>query len=947
MPLPEASAAQASRPGASVPAQTEPQDDLICPAEQIIDLDALWSGLQIALDQTTSPRDDGPNRAPQDIRAIAVPHLQKAQKNGRDVIAAAFAQNPRGARKLVKAYAHLTDGLIRTIWRLVTIYSHPAPNPTASERLAVLAAGGYGRAEMAPQSDVDLLFLTPYKITPWAESVIESMLYILWDLRLKVGHSSRTIRDCLRLGRTDFTIRTALLELRVLDGDVDLGQELMARLWSDLFIGTSQEFIEAKLAEREERHKKQGGQRYVLEPNVKEGKGGLRDLQSLFWIAKYVHRVDRTGDLVAVGVFTADEHAAFEEAETFLWAVRSHLHLITGREMDQLTFDMQLDVADRMEYSDHGGRRAVEHFMQDYFRHATRVGELTRILLTAMEASHLKSEPMLAGLFRRRRKVNPPYDVRQNRLVVADEKAFLAEPKRLLSIFEEALRTGLLLHPNAMRLIAANLHLIDDDMRRNKDSAKVFLDLLLRHGNPERALRRMNELGVLSAFIPEFEPIVAMMQFNVYHHYTVDEHTIQCISVLAQIERGELVEELPIASRVLKEGVNRRIIYMALLLHDIGKGRSEDHSILGARMARSICPRLNLKKDETETVEWLVRYHLLMSDMAQKRDLSDPRTVRDFAKAVKTRKRLDLLTVLTVCDIRGVGPNTWNNWKAVLLRTLYHHTAEALEHGLEELNRENRGNAAKKSLRAALTDWSAADLRKETARHYPPYWQGLQTSTHVVIAELLHGLGDDEVKLDLTPDTDRDATRACFALADHPGIFTRVTGALALVGANVVDARSYTSKDGFATSVFWIQDGDGSPYEVGRLPRLRTMLHKILMGEVLARDALKSRDKVKKRESGFRFPTSVMFDNEGSDIYSIIEVDTRDRPGLLHDLSRTLAEANLYVASAVIATYGAQAVDTFYVKDMFGLKIHAKSKQTTLERKLREAILAGAERAKG
>ncbi|MBA83689.1 MAG: [protein-PII] uridylyltransferase, partial [Rhodobacteraceae bacterium] len=367
--------------------------------------------------------------------------------------------------------------------------------------------------------------------------------------------------------------------------------------------------------------------------------------------------------------------------------------------------------------------------------------------------------------------------------------------------------------------------------------------------------------------------------------------------------------------------------------------------VVGARIARKVCPRLGFNRTDTETVEWLVRYHLLMSDMAQKRDLSDPRTLRDFAKAVKTRKRLDLLAVLTVCDIRGVGPGTWNNWKAMLLRQLHKETSQALEHGLEDLNRENRGAEARRQLRESLDGWDPALLRQETSRHYPPYWQGLDLKTHVIFANQLRDIPDDEVRIDLHLDEDRDATRACFAMIDHPGIFSRLSGALALVGANVVDARTYTSKDGYATAVFWIQDADGHPYEQARLPRLRQMIQKTLKGEVIATEAMKSRDKIKKRERAFRVPTSITFDNEGSEIYTIIEVDTRDRPGLLFDLTRTLANNNVYIASAVIATYGEQVVDTFYVKDMFGLKFHSAAKQKSLERKLREAIDKGVERA--
>jgi len=913
-----------------------PDEALICPPEQICDIAALDRRLAEELAEQSDPRE---------IRALTVKALTDVLKVGNAALKGALAEAPRDARSYVSAQTWLTDIVVTGALNVVLRHLHPNPAPTEGQRMALLAVGGYGRAEMAPQSDVDLLFLTPYKVTGWAESVIESTLYILWDLKLKIGHSSRTIEDCIRLGREDITIRTALLEQRYLTGNAVLARELKERLSKELFKGTHAEFLEAKLAERAERHQKQGGQRYMLEPNVKEGKGGLRDLQTLYWIAKYIYGVEKAAELVRHGFFTQAEYQNFRDAETFLWAVRCHMHHLTGRAVDQLTFDLQPEVAERMGYSDQGGRRAVEIFMQAYFRHATQVGELTRVFLTGLEARHIKRAPGLLGLLRRRKKVKPEYKVDLNRLNIADPDSFLETPLNLLRIFEEGLRTGLLIHPDAMRLVAANLHLIDADLRENPEAVRIFLDMLLKHGNPERALRRMNELGVLGAFIPEFEPIVAMMQFNVYHHYTVDEHIIQCISTLAQIERKELIEELPVSSSILDAGVNRKVLYVALLLHDIGKGRPEDHSIVGAQIARRVAPRLGLNAEDCETVEWLVRYHLLMSDVAQKRDIGDPRTVRDFAKAVKTKKRLDLLTVLTVCDIRGVGPGTWNNWKAMLLRRLHADTTEALEKGAEALNRSHREDEAKRALREALPDWSRSDLRAETARHYGPYWQGLATKTHVVFARLLRDLGESEIRIDLHPDIERDATRACFALADHPGIFSRLAGALALVGANIVDARTYTSKDGYATAVFWIQDSEGHPYEEERLPRLRKTIERTFAGEVIATQALKDRDKVKKRERQFRVPTNIVFDNEGSDIYTIIEVDTRDRPGLLYDLTRTLAANNIYIASAVIATFGVQVVDSFYVKDMFGLKLHTKPRQEALERKLRAAIEAGAQRA--
>lgn len=914
----------------------EQRDDLVCPADQIIDAEKLIVQLASA---TENYNDEA------DLRRQTAAILLEHRKAGMAAIEAAFRSDPLAALPTRRAYCWLADCLVTCTFAVASQILHPKISSTDDEALALLAVGGYGRGEMAPQSDIDLLFLMPKHITPRAKSVIEAMLYILWDLHLKVGHSSRTLSDCLKLGAEDFTIRTALLEQRFLVGDKAPAATLAKRLKSELFQGTETEFVAAKLTERDERHERQG-ERYVVEPNVKEGKGGLRDLQSLYWIAKYVHHVESIEELVQLAVFRPEEYDRFQKAENFLWAVRCHLHLVTGRPNEQLTFDLQVEVADRMGYQDKSGRRAVEHFMQDYFRNATRVGDLTRIFLTKLEAMHTKPEPLLQRIFSRKPRVKDGYQVIHGRLAVLDEATFLSNPLNLLRVFEEGLRTGMLIHPDAMRLVTANLHLIDDSLRENREAQQIFLDLLLKHGNPERALRRMNELGVLAAFLPEFEPIVAMMQFNMYHSYTVDEHTIQVISNFSRIERLELEEELPISTEILRDGVDRKVLMVAMLLHDIGKGRDQDHSVLGAQIARKVAPRLGLNRNDCDTVEWLVRYHLLMSDMAQKRDIADPRTVRDFAKAVQTVKRLDLLTVLTVCDIRGVGPDTWNNWKAALIRALYRQTRHALEEGMEALNRENRGTEAKKTLRAELHGWDKKDIKHETGRHYPPYWQGLHVTAHVVFANMLRGLGNDEIRIDLHPDDDRDATRVCFVVADHPGIFSRMCGALALVGANIVDARTFTSKDGYATAAFWVQDAEGSPFEASRLPRLRKMIERTLAGEVIAGEAIQTRDKLKKRERAFRVPTSITFDNEGSEIYTIIEVDTRDRPGLLYDLTRTLANSNVYIASAVIATYGEQVVDTFYVKDMFGLKFYTESKQKTLENKLRTAISEGAERAR-
>jgi [protein-PII] uridylyltransferase len=817
-----------------------------------------------------------------------------------------------------------------------------------------VAVGGYGRGEMAPFSDVDLLFLRPWKQTAWGESVIETALYLLWDLKLKVGYAVRTPDDCLRLARSDMTIRTALLEKRLLWGDPAPLAQLDQRLWRELFEKTGLEFAEAKLAERDQRHGRNGGSRYLVEPNVKEGKGGLRDLQTLYWIAKYLHRAQTVGELVAEGALTQDEVATFSSAERFLWTVRCWLHWTAGRAQEQLSFDLQVEVARRMGYADVEGRRGVELFMQDYFRAAKDVGDLTRWFCAVLEGRQKKTRRDLGALRRAfglggaATPLTDGFVLRDGRVDVADPALFERRPIAMLQLFAEGLRTGALLHPNAMRQVAASLDRVDDALRADREANAIFLKLLAHSKDPERALRRMNECGFLGRFIPEFGRVVAMMQFNMYHSYTVDEHTIMAVAGLRRLRDGELIAELPLTSEIIKAGVDMEVLSVALFLHDVGKGLPEDHSVVGAQIARDLCPRLGLDARQCELVEWLVLHHLLMSDVAQKRDISDPRTVRDFADVVRSPERLRLLLVLTVCDIRAVGPTVWNNWKAQLLRHLFYDTRALLTGGAERLSRADRVEEAKQAVRAALADWPAEAIEAELSRHYPPYWLGLDAGAHVAHARMAREAGEGGVAIRVDPEPERDATRVLILMADHPGLFSRMAAAMALARASIVDARTFTTADGMATSAFWIQDADGGAYAPDQFGRLRETIRRALSGEIAPRKALAERRRsVRKRERAFESPTRITFDNDASDIYTVIEVDTRDRFGLLYDLTGALAHANINIFSAVVATYGEQAVDVFYVKDLFGLKIRSAAKQQAIARKLREAIDSAAAQALG
>ena len=871
--------------------------------------------------------------------------------SGQQRVRAAFEATPLSGVTAGKALTSLQDHVISGLFA-EGARNFPLPHPTSSERIAVVAVGGYGRGVLAPGSDIDLLFLTPYKRTGWTESMIETVLYGLWDFKQKVGHATRSANDCLRLAREDMTIRTSLLETRLICGDADLYAGMRTRLRGELFAETGAEFATAKLEERRQRHDRVGGTRYMLEPNIKEGKGALRDLHSLFWIGKYLYRVEGSADLIEHGVFTRQEHTRFQEAERFLWTVRFWLHYLSKRSQEQLSFDKQVEIAERMGYAGDEGQSAVERFMGDYFSIAKEVGDLTRIFCAALEAQQITPKRRTSrGFFGFFGNDDSGEDaavrLEHGRLLVNDPAIFRERPIEILRVFRTAVETNGTIHPITLKLIRRNLALLDG-LRDDPDAAALFLEMLCESDHPERGMRLMNEAGVLGRYMPEFGRIVCMMQFNMYHHYTVDEHTIRAVGNLALIERGELADDMPMATRIMGAPINRRVLYIALLLHDIGKGLPEDHSIVGARIAEEVCPRLGLSEAETEKVVWLVRHHLLASDTAQKRDLADAKTIKDFADVMQSREMLNMLFVLTACDIRAVGPGVWNNWKAQLLRTLYSETLAVLTagHGALSESRRDRIEQAKDDLRVRLAGWDDAWLDGFLDRHYPPYWLGLDDDAHEIHARILRDKKDDAPAIDVSGDAGRAATRLSMAMGDHPGLFSRVAGAISLAGGSIVDARTFTTNDGLALSTFWLQDRDGETYDdPDRLRRLRQTILKVLKGDIRPYLALQEREEaaLSAPERNFHVEPEVSFDNTASELFTVIEVTGRDRLGLVHDLAHAITSQRISIFSAVIATYGERAVDTFYVKDLFGLKITSEARQRTITAVLKTVLAGDAE----
>lgn len=820
--------------------------------------------------------------------------------------AARRAESATDGAEAARLYAEAADALLTTLWRFTTEQVHPA----SDERLTLLAVGGYGRGVLAPFSDLDLLFLRPGRaISPRAQAVVEFVHYVLWDLGLKVGSAFRSIGETLALARDDMTVRTTLLEARVLAGDVGLGESLLKRFRSAVARADTRPFIAAKMAERDARLQKTGAVRYRVEPNVKDGKGGLRDLNTLFWIARSLAPDSERGQAALEGLLTPRELRSFREAIGFLWRVRILLHLVAGRPEEKLTFDFQPEIARRMGWRGRGDELAVERFMRRYFQVAREVGALTRAVSAQLESrQQKKAEGLARGLSRliRRRRVRLAFDglaVEEGRLTVTGANVFARDPARLLLLFVEADRLDLDLHPDAFAAVIRSLPLVTPALRRDPRAAEAFLTVLAHGQRPYRVLSIMNETGLLGRFLPEWGRIVGQTQFNMYHAYTVDEHTLQAVGVINDIARGKLKADHPASTAIVPRIADLEALMLAMLLHDVGKGGDRGQLEDGAIAARRACERLGVDPRRIELVVWLVRHHLLMSDYAQKRDVSDPSTVRAFAEAVGDPERLRMLMVLTVADIRAVGPGVWNGWKGQLMRALFEAT-EALFRG-DAVTRED-----------PLADHPAL---VERARREGAAVEALPA----------------EGPLEAT-------AQVAVATWDRPGLFADLAVTLSMAGADVVGARLATADDGTALDVFEIQDGAGEPYG-RREPRRLAILVKALERAALkgARARAVEAPRVSARRAVFDVRPVVRIDADTGTSAVVVEVSGADRPGLLADLARTISAHRYSTRSAHVASFGERAVDGFYITDADGRK---PTDQARLEA-LRAALLEVLDRA--
>ena len=816
----------------------------------------------------------------------------------------------------------LIDSMLRVVFK--KIY-HKIFNNT-DYIFSIIAVGGYGRGELAPCSDLDLLFLLPNNLkineSKHAEEVIQFILYILWDLGYSVGHSTRTIDDCIEKSKLDLTISTALLEKRFIVGNEDVFSLLNDKF--TLFIKNTKtlKFVEAKLVESELRHKRFGGSRYVVEPNVKDGKGGLRDLHTLIWISKFAYKVDSVSKLINMGALSKKEAASFAESQRFLLSVRCHLHYRAFREDDRLAMDAQLDLAKTMNFKNTITQKDVERFMKRYFLATKTVGSLTRIFCAAIETEFDKPLRLSFLSFKKKEDVYP-FDIELGRLFVKNKEVLSENPVNIIKLFNISHNKNIDIHPKTLRYLTSLQRLINYEVRNDFDANKMFLDILTSDKDSTRTLRLMNESNILGKFIPEFQKIVGLMQFDMYHSYTVDEHTIFTISNLYSLKNGEFKNFAPLASKVILEISSKKCLFVAMLLHDIAKGRKGDHSENGSLIASVVCPRLGLSKEETKTVEWLILYHLLMSKTAFRYELGDARVIKSFVDKVKSVERLKLLLVLTVADIKGVGPEIWNDWKGSLITELYSKSFDMLQKdNVNELIKTPKKSFENFLVENGLTN---SDAKQYCSYYYDNYWEIFNLSRIINHYEIFRNMYKDskKFKVHLFDESKLKATELLVIAPDHHGLFSLISGLVSASGYDVVNAKIITRSDGYALDTFFIQNKNRQPIiEEHSKKKLLKIISQGLEGNFNVEKALNKRwEEIPARFRAIKAPTRVIIDNNMSDEYSILEIKCKNAPGVLYRITKVITSLGLQINTANVSTYGDRVVDIFYIKDAFGSKI--------------------------
>ena len=822
---------------------------------------------------------------------------------------------------LVSHHAAFIDQILQQAWQ--------DKLGQARSEIALVAVGGYGRGELHPHSDIDLMILAPEAVLRAHGEQLEAFLLLLWDIGLEVGHSVRTLADCIEQARADITVATNLMEARLLCGPQELF-EAMREQTSQRHVWPGRDFFRAKWEEQIARHRKFHDTAFNLEPNIKEGPGGLRDIQTIGWVAKRHFGAETLADLLRHGFLNEDEYQALERGQTFLWRVRYGLHILAKRREDRLLFDHQRKLAELFGYQDKDSRLAVEHFMKDYYRSILELGRLNEMLLQLFQ-----EEILYANEPGEIHPLNSRFQSRHGFVEVTTPQIFRRYPFALLEIFlilaqNPALRG---VRAGTIRLLRQHRHLIDEKFRADLRCRSLFMELLRQPQGITHELRRMNRYGILAAYLPVFGQVVGQMQHDLFHVYTVDEHTLFVVRNLRRFMVAEFHHEFPLCSRISQQLPKPELLYIAGLFHDIAKGRGGDHSVLGAEEAETFCQQHGLSEYDTHLVTWLIRHHLLMSTTAQRKDISDPEVINRFACEVGNKHYLDYLYLLTVADIRATSPTVWNSWKDALLAELYHSTHKALRRGLSnpvaegELIAEHMQEALRILALQRVPEASARALWQRIEQDYFLRYNGAEIAWHTQ-GILAHGNSEEPLIL-VRQQTERGGTEIFLYTPIRLNQFTTSTSLLDQMGLNIVSARIIPSTDNYTLDTYIVLEADGQPiHGQYRLQEIHQQLYQLLSQPEQAAPPVQRQ--MARQLKHFNIQTRVLFHEDPNQEHSIMEVITSDRPGLLTRIARAMATCEVRLKTAKIATFGERVEDIFFITDQQGRPLSDEGQQRCL-----------------
>jgi [protein-PII] uridylyltransferase len=850
-------------------------------------------------------------------------------------------QQGAGGREVVRQATALTDCLIQALYAAAAAGLAHAN----FEGNALIALGGYGREQLNPRSDIDIMFFYTGKGREFSERLAERMLYLMWDLGLDVGYSVRGARDCLDMAERDLTARTALLDSRFLSGSPAAYKEYEQQVLHKVLGWNGKKYILDKIEENNKRLKKYGSSVYLLEPNIKEGEGGLRDLHTALWIAQIRYKARSLQELVLKGVITEREQQEFDRALDYLWRIRNELHYLSNGKNEQLRFDQQEKIARFLGYKDNRKAPAVEQFMQDYYAHATHVELISSRLITKAAQDYQRSFGPAVHASRRplRRRLEDGFYLYAGELGIDRRQLFEEHPALMMRAFLLAQIHQAKFSLQVKTLVRDHLHLINDRVRRSREMVEDFKAILRGTERVADTLLLMHHLRFLNHFIPEFGRIYCKVQHDAYHIYTVDVHTLFAIRELTRLWQGEYAETLPTLTRVGLDIEKRELLLLALLFHDIGKGEGKDHCNKGADLIPTLARRLGLHKEDSERLEFLVRNHLKMAHISQRRDLHDDKLIMQFARQMGSSENLKMLFLLTFADIKAVGPDVWTAWKGLLLTELYERTFDILERG--DFYLEKRSEKVRNRKRRVVTllqdDFGERAVKERLKMMSTRYLLAHRSNVIAEHIRMIFGARGRTLGFKAENESEAGYTELTIATLDMPGLFNMITGVLTALGINILGARIYTQSDGVVLDILQVCDAQGEPLtRKDKLQAIEEQMAAVFEGRAMVEELVRKRHKpaflpVLKRP---RVPSRVEIDNEVSERYTVVDIYTHDKVGLLYAITKALTDMGLYIGVSRISTKVDQVADTFYVHDIFGQKISSEGKIAELRDNLLKAI---------